>query len=122
MKSTKTENIEMIKAVAEKLVPLIEKVAFLGGATTGLLITDPAAAEIRPTLDVDIIVEIISRTEYYKLEDTLRSLGFKQSMKKEDPICRWLTGNIKLDDKERVAYESHPVLNHLLLNNPKLPQ
>ncbi len=97
MNNARTANIEMIKTVARKIAPMIEKVAFLGGATTGLLITDPAAVEIRPTLDVDIIVEILSRTEYYKLEDTLKSLGFKQSMKKDDPICRWLTGYIILD-------------------------
>ena len=97
MKNPNIANIERIKTVAEKIKPLIDKVAFLGGATTGLLITDPAAAEIRPTLDVDIIIEIISRGEYYKLEETLRSLGFDQSMKKDDPICRWLINDIIID-------------------------
>ncbi len=80
MTNTNSANIDMVKTVAIKIKPLIDKVAFLGGATTGLLITDPAAVEIRPTLDVDIIIEIISRGEYYKLEETLRSLGFCQSM------------------------------------------
>jgi predicted nucleotidyltransferase len=90
-------NIEMIIKAARLLGDLREKMAFLGGATTGLLITDPAAPEPRPTIDIDVIIEIISITEYYQLEAVLRSLGFKQSMEKGDPICRWMTGEITLD-------------------------
>jgi len=90
-------NIEMIIQAARLLGDLREKMAFLGGATTGILITDPAAPELRPTLDIDVIIEIISITEYYQLETALRSLGFKQSMKKGDPICRWMTSEIILD-------------------------
>ena len=48
--------LDGIKAIAKKLGPLRERVVFLGGATTGLLITDPAAPPIRPTEDVDVIV------------------------------------------------------------------
>jgi len=90
-------NIEMIIQAARLLGDLREKMAFLGGATTGILITDPAAPELRPTLDIDVIIEIISITEYYQLETALRSLGLKQSMKKGDPICRWMTSEIILD-------------------------
>jgi hypothetical protein len=97
MKRIYSANIEMIKKTAQYLGDLCEKVAFLGGATTGLLITDPASAEPRPTLDIDVIVEIISMKEYYQLETNLRSLGFKQSMDKEDPICRWIIDKIILD-------------------------
>ena len=97
MMNSHSANIEMIKKVARHLGDLRDKMAFLGGATTGLLISDPAAPDLRPTLDIDVIIEIISRTEYYKLEVALRSLGFKQSMKKEDPICRWMIDGIILD-------------------------
>lgn len=91
------ENIEMIKYVATRLESLREKMVFLGGATTGLLITDKAMPEIRSTLDVDTIVEIRSRTEYYDLEESLRDLGFIQSMDENDPICRWIIDEIKVD-------------------------
>ena len=33
-------NLAMVKYVAERLGPLLQKVVFLGGAATGLLITD----------------------------------------------------------------------------------
>lgn len=56
--------IKMIKIVAQRLNNLVNDIAFLGGATTGILITDPGVAEIRPTKDVDVIIEIFSRIEF----------------------------------------------------------
>lgn len=50
----KYNNLEMIVHGARKLVNLLEKVVFLGGPETGLLITDPAAADVRMTHDVDV--------------------------------------------------------------------
>jgi hypothetical protein len=90
-------NLAMVRMVAESLGHLLPEVVFLGGATTGLLITDKAAPEVRPTNDVDVIIEIFSRLDYYKLEESLRSLGFKQSMGPDDPICRWIIKDTKVD-------------------------
>lgn len=52
------ENIERLCLVASRLGPLREQVVFLGGATTALLVTDPAAPAPRPTKDVDVIIEV----------------------------------------------------------------
>lgn len=90
-------NLAMVKRVAQFLRPLLQKVVFLGGAATGLLITDEAAPALRVTKDVDVIVEILSRTDYYKLEETLRSLGFTQSLEEDAPLCRWVIGDTKVD-------------------------
>lgn len=90
-------NLEMIKIVAERIGDLREAFVFLGGASTCLLITDSAAPEIRPTLDVDIIVEVASRLEYHKLEEMLRQLGFSQGTEPDDPICRWVVEDVKVD-------------------------
>jgi hypothetical protein len=90
-------NLEMIKIVAERIGGLREAFVFLGGASTCLLITDSAAPEIRPTLDVDIIVEVASRLEYHKLEEMLRQLGFSQGTEPDDPICRWVVEDVKVD-------------------------
>lgn len=87
----------MIRLVAKRLGPLLNKVAFLGGAATALLITDRAMPSIRPTLDVDVIVEVITRSEYYKLEESLRSLGFVQLAGEQDPVCRWSIEGIIVD-------------------------
>lgn len=54
---TASANLAMVRHVAERLGDLRERVVFLGGAATTLLITDQAAPEVRPTLDVDALLQ-----------------------------------------------------------------
>ena len=74
--SVSSPAIEWVRIVADRLGDLREEVAFLGGSTIGLLITDPAAAAVRPTKDVDVIVEVASWGEYAPLQEHLRRKGF----------------------------------------------
>jgi hypothetical protein len=70
-------NTDLLERAATALGGLVESdVVFVGGATIALWATDKGAAEFRPTDDVDVIVEIAMRSEYYQFEDRLRSLGF----------------------------------------------
>ena len=69
---------------------------FAGGAATGLLVTDPAIPDVRPTIDVDVIVEVISHADYFRLQERLREKGFGESME-EEVICRWKYKEIILD-------------------------
>lgn len=85
--------LQLLKA-ARKLQPLLEQIAFVGGCATGLLVTDPGASPVRPTLDVDAIVEIATYAEYMHLEDRLRQLGFSEST---EIICRWISDDLILD-------------------------
>lgn len=87
----------MITTVARRLGNLREKVVFVGGCATGLFITDPAMPEVRITKDVDVIIDIVTRTEYYRLEAELRSKGFRNDMSEDAPSCRWLVNDIKVD-------------------------
>ena len=50
-------NLQLLEAAARLLEPLLDDVVFVGGCVTGLLITDAAAADIRPTTDVDMIAD-----------------------------------------------------------------
>jgi len=91
-------NRGMIKIVAIRLGSLNDEVVFLGGATTELLITDPAAPKTRVSLDVDVLIEITSRRDFYKLEEDLRERGFTQNdNESNDPICRWRIDTIIVD-------------------------
>lgn len=90
-------NIELLTKVAKKLGPLLREVVFVGGCTTGLLITDEAAAEVRPTFDVDVIAEITTYAGYAAFSERLRALGFREDSSKNAPLCRWLIDAIKLD-------------------------
>src|SRR5580704_16655492 len=90
-------NLAQLLAAAAKLEPLLTQIAFVGGCVTGLLLTDPAAAPVRPTLDVDAIVAIGSYREFTDLENRLREIGFDQPHTKGAPVCRWTIGNLILD-------------------------
>jgi len=90
-------NLARLAAAAQKLRPLLDQIAFVGGAVTGLLLTDPGAAPVRPTLDVDAIIAIASYAEFVELERRLRELGFHQSQAEGAPVCRWLSGTLILD-------------------------
>jgi hypothetical protein len=80
--------IEMLERAAEALGDLIDgDLVFVGGATIPLWATDPGAAEFRPTEDVDVIVEVASRPEYYRFEGRLRELGFANDA--GGVICRF---------------------------------
>ena len=62
--------------------------SFVGGCTAGLLLTDSAVEGIRPTKDVDAIVEAATLRQYYELESRLPALGFVRDADSE-VICRW---------------------------------
>jgi hypothetical protein len=83
--------------VARKLNPLKEKFAFTGGAIIPLLVDDPLIAGIRPTKDVDIIIEIFTRLEFFRLEEQLRGVGFRHDMSEGAPKCRWVVDGLLVD-------------------------
>lgn len=49
---------------------------FVGGATVSLY-ADRFAPEVRPTEDVDILLEIATRAQFARIEERLREAGFK---------------------------------------------
>lgn len=79
------------------LTPLLDELVFVGGCATGLLITDEAAAGIRPTKDVDAIVEVASYSEYSRLSDRMRALGFREDTAVDAPLCRWRHHHLIVD-------------------------
>ena len=81
----------------EQLGELADEMVFLGGCATGLLITDPAAPPIRVTRDVDVIVQAVSHTDYYRLSEKLRARGFREDTREDASICRWVAKNVILD-------------------------
>jgi predicted nucleotidyltransferase len=98
MKILTLRNLEMVRTVAYRPGETCDKVVFVGGAIVDLLITDTSGYSGRPTTDVDVIVEIYSRHDYYKLGDHLRSLGFREDLSGEGgPLCRWIIDGIKVD-------------------------
>ena len=44
------QNLELLITAARLLKPILSELVFVGGCTTGLLISDEAAADVRPLL------------------------------------------------------------------------
>jgi len=93
----KIASLKTLETVARKLDHLLESVVFLGGCTTGLLITDEAIPDIRMSMDVDCIVDVLSLADHYKLTQELRKLDFEQNPSETDHICRWYIDHIAVD-------------------------
>lgn len=71
--------------------------AFLGGSVLSLLVTDPVADTVRVTKDVDVMMNIRTRSEYHRADRILEKLGFKHDTRDEAPICRWVYEDVTVD-------------------------
>jgi hypothetical protein len=74
---------------------VVDEVVFLGGATVYLWITEPGAPSVRATGDVDVICEVASRVEYYRLGERLRERGLQEAAG-EPVLCRWRNADPQL--------------------------
>jgi len=81
-------SVELLEFAAEALGDLLEGVVFVGGATVTLWITDPGAPPVRPTNDVDVVVEVVSRSGFQRFESRLRARDFSEDQE-SGVICRW---------------------------------
>jgi hypothetical protein len=91
-------NRALFESVVSLLAPVLDELVFVGGCTTGIFVTDPAAGGIRPTRDVDAIVDVTSYAQYTALSDRLRTLGLVEDTSEGAPLCRWRHGsNIIVD-------------------------
>jgi hypothetical protein len=90
-------NRALFESVVRLLAPVLDELVFVGGCTTGLFITDPAASGIRPTKDVDAIVDVTSYSNYAALADRLRAIGLIEDTTEGAPLCRWRSGVLIVD-------------------------
>jgi len=97
MKRINNPNLLILETAVHRLGALADEFVFLGGCATGLLINDLAAPPIRETVDVDVIVQVLSMGGYYALSDRLRQQGFSEDSSDEAPVCRWTDGRVILD-------------------------
>ncbi len=88
--------LALLEFAARKLGDISEEFVFLGGCSTALLITDPASPDVRSTIDVDCIVDALSLSAYYQLEQRLQERGFRKSFN-DNVLCRWHYEDLILD-------------------------
>ena len=87
-------NVLMVEAAVRSLGDICDRVVFVGGSTTGLLVTEDSRPQARATQDVDVIVELASLPAYYELDKELRRSGFRSDA---EVTCRWHIGELKFD-------------------------
>ena len=68
--------VKRIREVAIRLDYLLKDVVFVGGSVVALYADDPAADEVRPTYDIDIVVGIFTYAALSIFEEKIRALGF----------------------------------------------
>ncbi len=90
-------NLPLLAAVVRALGALRDRFVFVGGCATGMLLTDVAAAPVRATQDVDVIVEVLTLADYHALERELERAGFAHDRSPDAPVCRWVVANCLLD-------------------------
>jgi hypothetical protein len=94
--SRATAQRALLEFAARKLDDLVGEFVFLGGCSTALFITDSASPDVRSTMDVDCIVDVMSLSDYYHLEKKLQERGFRKSSQ-DEVICRWHYDDLILD-------------------------
>lgn len=84
-------SLQLLERAAHALGDLRENVVFVGGATLVLWITDPGAPPPRPTIDVDVIVQVTTRPGLFAFDQALRDHGFREDIH-GGIIGRWRYG------------------------------
>lgn len=83
--------------MADRLEKLGLDYAFVGGSIVGFLLDNPDLSDVRPTDDVDVILEVLASERYSDVEERLRHLGFAHDMSEGAPLCRWKLGTLTVD-------------------------
>lgn len=109
MASNAEHNYALIESVAHGLgAELLAEVAFVGGCTTAMLVTDSAVLDdIRFTDDVDLVIELAGISAWQGLTERLAAKGFR--ITGEDEVnCRFRYNDIIVDvmpsDAEVLGY------------------
>lgn len=82
-------NRQLFEHVVRLLEPVLADLVFVGGSASGVLITDPAAAGIRSTNDVEAIADVTSYAVYTALANRLRTIGLKPDASDGAGASRW---------------------------------
>ena len=108
VKLTPHPNVVLLARAAGEIGALLDKVVFVGGATTTLYLTNQShVPHARGTVDVDMILNA-NRAVFYDAEKFLRGLGFQNDKKL---ICRFTKADLVVDllptDESILGFSNH---------------
>jgi len=93
--STTLSNIARIRAVNHALGELAAEAVYVGGSVVSLYSSRPAS-DIRPTDDVDVLLELATYKDYTNIDLVLRQKGFENDIE-SGVICRYRINGIIVD-------------------------
>ena len=85
-----------IATVGSALGELADRVVFVGGTVVALYPLE-GEVDVRPTVDVDCVVNIATTSEYYAFVQELRTRGFKECTDEGAPLCRHVCKSVRVD-------------------------
>ncbi len=86
----------MIRTIALALENTGYKYYFIGGAASQFYIDDENSSRVRPTDDINCIVEIMVYKDFILFENKIIKLGFERKIDSKN-ICRWKYKDIYVD-------------------------
>jgi predicted nucleotidyltransferase len=86
----------VVKKVATALGELNDHVVYVGGATVSIYADDPAAEDVRPTKDIDIMLRIVSYSELIALQENLSQRGIHPDPEAKI-VCRFKLADVVID-------------------------
>lgn len=84
-------NTPQVRRAAIALGDLRNEVVFVGGLMVPFFISDRGLHRMRPTDDVDVVVECRSRNAYHEFAQRLDVLGIRPDQSPGAPVCRYRT-------------------------------
>jgi len=87
--------IQQLELLAEKLGNLAEEIMVVGGCSPALILDINVAPDLRPTDDVDIVIQAETYGKYVQFIQKIREKGFEE--RQGDPIGRYSSGEFVVD-------------------------
>lgn len=87
------ENLARVARALQKIG--IHDAVFVGGAAVAFYISDLALLAPRVTIDVDVVVDAVTRNQFYGIEARLRDAGYQPFP--NGPIGRWSIEGVPVD-------------------------
>ncbi len=91
------DNIKPLTEIEIELKRIGIPHAFTGGAVVPLFLDHPDLFIVRPTKDVDVVIQAASILAYQDIEGCLRDAGWRNDTSEHAPRCRWIHGEILVD-------------------------
>lgn len=87
---------QQLEEIAHILAPIINELAFVGGAILFTYLPTAKTLQLRPTYDLDAVIQLVGYSELETLNKQLKNIGFYPDPE-SNVICRYTNGTFTLD-------------------------